>query len=346
MATRPLPLVFGNEHELESEEEEGSESSEEETSSEEEKENRGGYDCEFVEQPSDVAQGGECPVCLLVLKEPCLINCCGQKYCRACIERVKEDAKPCPLCNEPNFSVMQERALERYLKGLDVFCCYKKEGCEWRGKLRIYEDHLNQNPSPENQLGGCWFVEVECMHECGGSFQRRYITTHQTKQCVERPYLCDYCKEYDSTFEDVTETHYPQCSKYPIDCPNKCREYPFERQELESHLKDECPLTLVDCLFNYAGCDVQLPRKDMPEHDMKDTATHLKLLASITHNLVKENQELRETMKKKDHQNQKKLQAMQREMREEIHATAMKAKRTKVTPITVGGASWEKGYEF
>ena len=104
----------------------------------------------------------------------------------------------------------------------------------------------------------------------------------------------------------MTETHYPQCSKYPIDCPNKCREYPFERQQLESHLKDECPLTLVDCLFHYAGCDVQLPRKDMPEH-MKDTATHLTLLASITHNLVKENQELRETMKKNDRQCQEKI---------------------------------------
>ena len=36
------------------------------------KENRGGYDCEFVEKPSDAVQGGECPVCLLVLKEPFL----------------------------------------------------------------------------------------------------------------------------------------------------------------------------------------------------------------------------------------------------------------------------------
>ena len=336
MAT--LPIVLGYQHELESEEEEGSEDSEKDTNSEDDKEIRGGYDCEFVERPSDVAQGGECPVCLLVLKEPCLINCCGHKYCRLCIERVEEDAKPCPLCKEPDFSFMQERALERYLKGLDVFCCYKKEGCEWRGKLGIYEDHLNRNPSPENLLEGCRFVEVECMHECGKRFQRRHITTHQTNQCMERSYSCDYCKDYDSTFEDVTETHYPQCSKYPIDCPNKCREYPFERQELQSH-KDECPLTLVDCLFHYAGCDVQLPRKDLPEHNMKETVTHLTLLASITHKLVKENQELRETMKKKDHQYQKKQQAMQREMQKDMHCKAEEVKKQSLpltkTPLNV-----------
>ena len=274
------------------------------------KENRGGYDCEFVERPSDAFQGGECPVCLLVLKEPCLISCCGHKYCRVCIERVKKDTQPCPLCNEPDFSFMQERALERYLRDLDVWCCYKKVGCEWNGKLAKYEQHLNKTPSPESQVIGCQFVEVECMHECGEWFQRPHITAHQTQQCKKRPYSCDYCQDYSSTFEEVIKIHYPQCNKYPVDCPNKCREYPFERQELATHLKDECPLTLVNCPFYYAGCDVQIPRKDMSEH-MKDLAKHLTLLASVTHTIMRENQDLRETMKKMNQDHQDKMKEME-----------------------------------
>ena len=277
------------------------------------KENRGGYDCEFVERPSDTAQSGECPVCLLVLKEPCLTSCCGHKYCRVCIECVKKDTKPCPLCNEPDFSFMQERALERYLRDLDVLCCYKKVGCEWMGKLGKYEQHSNKTPSPESQVIGCQFVEVECMYECGEWFQRQHITTHQTQQCKKRPYSCDYCRDYSSTFEEVNKIHYPQCNKYPVDCPNKCREYPFERQELATHLKDECPLTLVNCPFYYAGCDVQIPRKDMSEH-MKDWAKHLTLLASVTHTIMRENQDLRETMKKMNQDHQDKMKAMQDEM--------------------------------
>ena len=284
------------------------------------KENRGGYDCEFVERPSDAFQGGECPVCLLVLKQPCLISCCGHKYCRACIERVKKDTKPCPLCNEPDFSFLQERALERYLRDLDVWCCYKKVGCEWRGKLAKYEQHSNKTPSPESQVIGCQFVEVECMHECGEWFQRQHITTHQTQQCKKRPYSCDYCQDYSSTFEEVIKTHYPQCNKYPVDCPNKCREYPFERQELATHLKDECPLALVNCPFYYAGCDVQIPRKDMSEH-MKDLAKHLTLLASVTHTIMRENQDLRETMKKMNQDHQDKMKAMQDETEERLQAT-------------------------
>ena len=53
-----------------------SDSGEESSSAEED---RGGYDCEFVEQPPAAFQT-ECPICLHILREPCLISCpCGQK---------------------------------------------------------------------------------------------------------------------------------------------------------------------------------------------------------------------------------------------------------------------------
>ena len=57
------------------------------------------------------------------------------------------------------------------------------------------------------------------------------------------------------------------------------------------------PLTEVNCPLYYAGCEVKLPRKDMPEH-MRDTVTHLTLLATVTHTLLKENQELKQQLKK------------------------------------------------
>ena len=277
---------------------------------------RSGYNCEFVQPPpsSDIVQT-ECPVCLQILRKPCLISCtCGQKYCEECIELLSKNNKPCPLCNKPKFNFIRDYALERYLKDLDVWCSHKEVGCEWRGKLREFEVHLNQGSSHYSDPSvECQYIAVECNHKCGEWFQRRHVNIHKTQQCKKRPYSCDYCKDYDSTFEDVTETHYPQCSKYPIDCPNKCREYPFERQKIESHLVNECPLTLVDCLFHYAGCDVQVPRKDMPEH-MKETATHLTLLASITHNLVKENQKLRES----DRQFQGKIRTETESLKEEV----------------------------
>ena len=256
-------------------------------------ENSGGYDCDFVEKPPEAIQA-ECPVCLLILKEPCLISYCGHKFCRECIERVKKDDKPCPLCGEQDFTFMRERGLERFLKGLEVWCAHKDEGCEWKGELGKLQEHVNQDPctSPGLQLNGCEFVAAECMYKCGEWFQRCHIATHQKEQCKKRSFTCEYCRDYASTFEDVTETHYRQCGKYPVACPNDCGTHKMERQDLEGHLRDKCPLALVDCPFHYAGCETKLPHKDMPEH-MKETVTHLTLLATATQKLMKENMDLR-----------------------------------------------------
>ncbi|CAI8050571.1 TNF receptor-associated factor 4, partial [Geodia barretti] len=87
-------------------------------------------------------------------------------------------------------------------------------------------------------------------------------------------------------------------------CPNKCRDAPFERQNVKNHVKDECPLTEIDCPLHYAGCEVRLLRKDMPEH-MTDTVTHLTLLATVTQSLLKENQKLRQTTEVLKKENQK-----------------------------------------
>ena len=176
----------------------------------------------------------------------------------------------------------------------------KKDGCEWKGKLGDFEKHLNCNPSPESQLIGCQFVDVECRYECGEQFKRCKISSHQNKNCNKRPYSCEYCNEYVSTYEVVTKIHYSNCGQFPVTCPNECREDLFQRKDLKKHFMDECPLTEIDCPLHYAGCNVRLPRQDMPEHMMKDSITHLTLLATVTQSLLKENQELRQRVEEKD----------------------------------------------
>ena len=199
--------------------------------------------------------------------------------------------KPCPLCGKQDFPFMRERGLERSLNGLEVWCPHRLKGCQWKRERGKLKEHLNQNPTHENRLNGCQFVEIECVNNCGMQFQRCHIATHQNEQCKKRPYSCDYCRDYASTFEDVIGVHYPQCGKYPVACPNDCGIHKMERQDLESHWRDKCPVTLVDCPFNSAGCDIQLPRRDIPKH-VKDTGLHLTLLENATKTLMNEKQEL------------------------------------------------------
>lgn len=258
------------------------------------KEHQCGYDCEFVTPPPSLLQS-ECSICLQILREPHLISCCGHNYCRVCIELVSKENRPCPLCSKPNFTVLPNGSLERALNQLEVHCSRCNLGCKWTGGLGKLEEHLNEDPTPENQLDGCEYVEVECIHGCGGRFQRGQASHHQTEVCPQRPFCCDYCQDYTSIHADVVYRHWPVCKCYPLSCPNWCTVYAIERQNLDEHLNTECPLKVIECEFHYAGCEDQVLRKDMPSHLEENHVQHTTLLAAI-------NQKLAEDLAEKDEQ--------------------------------------------
>ena len=248
----------------------------------------GGYDCEFVQCPPSAVQS-DCPVCLVVLREPHQVTCCGYAFCRVCIKRIETDKKSCPTCNRTDFTVFPDLRLQRSLYAFRVWCSHKTEGCEWSGELNQLEKHLNESPRQGEQLVGCQFTEVKC-HHCNKLFLRRYVNAHQILECIQRPFSCQFCGRYETTFEDVTKKHWPVCGFYPVPCPNDCGTSP-ERQNLNHHVSKDCPLTVVRCDFHYAGCEVQLPRKDIPAHLAENSVNHLSQLAAYTRRSIQEKSE-------------------------------------------------------
>ena len=115
-------------------------------------------------------------------------------------------------------------------------------------------------------------------------------------KCSKRPYSCDYCNDYESTCEDVTTNHWPVCPRRPVPCTNQCGVYP-EQQNLDYHVDKECPLTVIDCSFGYAGCMERLQREDMDDHFAKNLHKHMSLQANshqqAMHSLKSENSELK-----------------------------------------------------
>ena len=89
---------------------------------------------------------------------------------------------------------------------------------------------------------------------------------------------CDCCIEFESTFEDVTTKHISVCSSQTIQCPNDCG-VSLQRKSMGDHQATKCPLEIISCSFSYAGCEEQLPRKDMPTHISDNLAVHVSLLA-------------------------------------------------------------------
>ena len=241
----------------------------------EERHRREGYTCEFVERPPKAFQC-DCPICLLVLREPHQITCCGYSFCQACVKPVQADNKCCPTCNAIDYAVFPDKRLKRSLNEYRVYCSNKEEGCEWVGELGELDRHLNLQPPSEKRFVGCLFSEVDCSF-CSHHFQRRYVQTHQSEYCPSRPYTCQHCNEYSAAFEVVTTKHWPLCAFFPLSCPNSC-EMILQRRELENHVEKDCLLTPIDCDFSLVGCKVRLARKDMPSHVSRDLSAHMSLL--------------------------------------------------------------------
>lgn len=240
-----------------------------------------GYDCEFINSTPKSLQT-ECTICLLTLREPHLISCCGHNFCRYCIEAIQSGGKPCPLCNATKFTSLHNKGLERNLKELEVRCGNYSIGCTWVGELGKFDEHINNM---------CLWGETECEYKCGFHCKRRDVVGHQLV-CPSRPFSCHYCGNYNSFYGDVINNHWPSCGKYPVSCPNRCEHGEMERTTLQRHVDEDCPLTNIDCEFAYAGCQINVQRKDMEAHLTAAVELHLSLVSSMNKQLLQSNQQL------------------------------------------------------
>ena len=268
-----------------------------------------GYQCQFVDSVRDC----ECPVCLSVTREPFLTSCCGQHFCQVCISRIFTDNKPCPYCKESSFTTLLDKKQKRKVLSLTVYCKKNVEGCQWVGGLKELENHL---------CGNCQFVEVNCPNNCGWAIQRQLLAKHQTNDCPERLYSCQYC-HLEGTYQEIQDNHPPVCPKYPVTCPNQCGVSPLERDQVKNHFR-ECPLHLVECELREMGCEEMVKRKDLVRHMEEGTQKHLTLMAS---KYLKTQASVQERFVKLERENEdlkKKLLETQSELREQRAVTMRK----------------------
>ena len=242
-----------------------------------------GYDCEFVDGPPKELHY-ECSICLMVLRQPCLVECCGHHFCKWCLDGVTKEKKTCPLCNQEELNSMRNKGLERVLNEKRVYCSNKKIGCEWSGELCQLDSHLNESvntASPKSDikryLDGCQFVEVRCKF-CPATLKRNEMKKH-LDECSNKPIQCKHCKNHTATPQDMTEKHEAVCPKFPVVCPNKCGAT-MHRRNVGKHVETTCPLSKLQCAYRHVGCEVVLTPKEMEKHAKSPlgVASHLDLM--------------------------------------------------------------------
>ena len=165
----------------------------------------GGYDCKFVESPTEDLET-KCDICLLVLRNPHQTQCCGSLFCESCVEWVQQQKQPCPECNEAEFSTFYDKSLERTLNELKVRCIHEKRGCAWTGELVELDRHLNMSPTCDKLLVGCEFVDINCEFSnagCKVRVPRKDMEAHRNEPHHIK-LLAEALKERDKQVEELT----------------------------------------------------------------------------------------------------------------------------------------------
>ena len=228
-----------------------------------------GYACEFIDVVPKELQT-ECSICLHVLRDPYMVDCCGYRFCKLCIERVLLDFKSCPLCNHRGPTTVADKQLSRTLREKTVRCTHKEDGCRWVGVLSALDQHLDTT----TRVDGCLFKLIRC-HYCDSMFRLNQIVDHESV-CALKPLICEYCGVFQCLRRELPE-HWDSCALYPIVCPKGCGAK-ITRIGLDKHFKHWCPLSVVDCEFAHAGCKVRMRRKCMKSHLDEAAKDHLHLM--------------------------------------------------------------------
>ena len=264
----------------------------------------GGYTFRFVGEER-IRRELKCPICLLVLKTPHLTDCCGADFCKSCIDGVKGQNKPCPLCRE-DFKTMINKKVEREVQLLSIYCVNSSKGCTWTGAIKDLDDHIadgnGTNVTANRSVGSividmrpiyaqteeriCQYQDLRCPLGCGEYFLRKDVVYHRKNICPQRPFECLHCGTRD-TFTHISAKHYPICKQFPLQCPNACIKDTIPRGKMPEHL-EVCPLQPVLCPYAKYGCKSSVVRHDHEKHLKDAVHTHLEMVTKSHEKLVEE----------------------------------------------------------
>ena len=231
----------------------------------------GGYDYKFVdgEPPNKYI----CTICTLVSCDPQQAGCCGNVYCKSCLQQLKVAQHfNCPTCrHDLTNKCFPDRRADLEIKSLQVYCTNNKKishadnSCSWKGRLKDIDDHLQQ----------CPYQILSCTNGCEKNIERKLLQHHLENNCPKRLIKCQYCNEED-IYQVITGDHLKVCSQYLIQCTNEGCGQQVHCSQMTVH-KRSCPKEIISCEYSTIGCVEKMKREEQEEHNEQSMDEHLQM---------------------------------------------------------------------
>ena len=229
--------------------------------------NIGGYIYHFIE---DVPDKYKCLVCLLPSRDPHQVSCCGSVYCKSCLDQLRDSPEEfncqAPDCRENlTNKYFRDTRADKEIHLFNIFCANNDDGCEWVGKLRELDEHLND----------CNHQEISCTNQCDGRFCRHQLANHLALDCPQRVIECPHCGN-EAKYCFIWGEHMSVCLHCPVPCPNEQCEEIVKQGNLQSH-RATCPKEIIRCPYADIGCSVPLFRDRVEDHEQTCMGKHLQM---------------------------------------------------------------------
>ena len=130
----------------------------------------------------------------------------------------------------------------------------------------------------------CPNTVLNCTNKCGIKLKRCEMQNHYKNECRNRKIHCIQCSVI-ILYKEI-DTHNGTCPEFPLLCPNECLK-DLIRKEIESHIENDCPNTMIECPYKKMGCEAVMKRCERLEHEQRSESEHLKITANKVEQIEK-----------------------------------------------------------
>lgn len=180
--------------------------------------------------------GLSCLHCDRFLREPVQTEE-GLRVCKACFAEIKSfSGGTCSKCGvSSSGAYYPDKAVQREVLSLLVFCSHKQHGCQWQGPIKQWESHCSQ----------CSYKASPCPNEgCSDMLPPNELELH-LQECQYRLIPCQYCAT--KVLYSGLQSHSSVCLEVPITCEEKRCGATVIRKHLAEHSSFQCQVVTCPC---------------------------------------------------------------------------------------------------